>query len=262
MIMADSFIHSATARDLELQRCHLDRPLVVQFAARTPFEFATATELVSRWVQGIDLNCGCPQGWAAEEGIGACLMNQPQLVSDMIKTARSVAGSTPISVKMRIFQGARDTIDLARQIEIAGAAWITVHGRTRNQKSSTAVDVEMIKLVKENVKIPVIINGDVNSLVMANEMVQRTLANGVMSARALLENPGLFAGHEATTWEMVDRFIALSMEYGTSGPIFHHHLAKMTSALLLPMEHRTLNSLSNCSIPTLLDFLESLRRER
>lgn len=262
MILADSFMHSAKARDLEFQSCPAERgPIVVQFAARTAHEFASAYALVAPWVDGVDLNCGCPQGWAMAEGIGAGLMRSPQLIADMVRAARSVGGlmspPTPISVKMRIFEERKKTVELAQAIEAAGAAWITVHGRTRHQKSSEPVDYDTIALVRQAVHIPVIANGDVTSLAMAQHIQERTGVHGVMSARGLLENPALFAGYENTPQECLKRFIEYSLEYGTSGTIFQHHLAKMIGN----GDKMIQSVLSNASIPTLLDYLRAKAKE-
>lgn len=262
MIMADSFVHSAHARHLEYQQCPQDTPTIIQFAAHTPHEFGTAAQLVAPFVDGIDLNCGCPQGWAVEEGIGAGLMRDPELVRRMVREAvgRLPGDAPPISVKMRIFHDAGRTVELARILEAAGAAWLTVHGRTRKQKSSEPVDYAMIRLVREAVNIPVIANGDVASLADAERIAAQTGVRAVMAARGLLENPALFAGHPSTPWACVERFIQHSVELGTASPILHHHLARMMSpALLTPAQHRHLNSLSNASVPTLLEFVAEAR---
>lgn len=260
MIMADSFIHSAIARDLEFQSCAVDTPIVVQFAAGTEAEFSRAVELVAPYADGVDLNCGCPQGWAISEGIGAGLMKNPDLVANMLKSAKAVAGATPISAKIRVYEDSRQTVELARRLEVAGAAYITVHGRTRHQRSSEPVNYEMIRLIQESVHIPVIANGDIDSLAAAKDVALRTGVQGVMAARALLENPALFAGYVCTPWECIDRFIRYSMEYGTTGHVLHHHLTKMTGSLLDAADHRLLTtSLSNASVPTLLEFIDEMR---
>ena len=73
-----------------------------------------------------------------------------------------------------------------------GVDWITVHGRLRTQRSTEPVDYEAIKLIKESVNIPVFANGDVFSKADADRIVAETGVDGVMAARGLLENPGIF----------------------------------------------------------------------
>ena len=81
MIMAESFVASQRARDVEMHTNAFDRPVIVQFAADSAAQFAAATELVAGKVAGVDLNCGCPQQWAIKEGIGAALLKKPDTVS-------------------------------------------------------------------------------------------------------------------------------------------------------------------------------------
>lgn len=262
MMMADSFGRSAVARQHEFQTAAGDSPLVAQFAARNAAEFAASAELVAPHVDGIDLNCGCPQRWAVQEGIGAVLLDdaaaQWETVVDMISQARSRTNGVPISIKMRVLADEQLTVEMARCFERAGVAWIAVHGRTRAQRPSDPVNADLIRLVKESVGVPVIANGNVFSLADAEDLQRRTGVDGVMAARGLLENPALFAGHDRTPRAAIDEFVRLSVAYGTASPIFHHHLSTMSKGVLSPPEHRTLNSLSTACIPTMLDFLASV----
>lgn len=102
--------------------------------------------------------------------------------------------------------------------------FITVHGRTRRQKSTELVNLNAIKLIKENLQIPVIANGNIFTLNDAENIYKQTGVNGVMSARGLLKNPALFAGYDFTPWDCIESFVRLSIAYGTNHFIFHHHL--------------------------------------
>ena len=80
-----------------------DRPLIVQFGASNPLDFARAAEMVKPYCDGVDLNCGCPQTWAISAGIGCKLMSSPELVRDMVRAAKERCGEEfSISVKIRI----------------------------------------------------------------------------------------------------------------------------------------------------------------
>ena len=83
------------------------------------------------------------------EGYGAELVRHPELVADMVRQARERTG-LPVSVKCRVCQDPRETVEYARRAESAGAAWITVHGRTPKQRMEP-VNVEAIKLVRRGV---------------------------------------------------------------------------------------------------------------
>lgn len=88
MILADSFYSSQKARDNEFITSPDDSPLIVQFAANQAHHFSESAALVSEYCNGVDLNCGCPQRWAIQEGIGACLINKPEFVSEVVKETR------------------------------------------------------------------------------------------------------------------------------------------------------------------------------
>lgn len=81
-----------------------DQPLIVQFAASNALDFANATELVASSCIGTDLNCGCPQKWAMAEGYGACLINHPELLRDVVLQTRNriTSNDFTVSIKIRI----------------------------------------------------------------------------------------------------------------------------------------------------------------
>ena len=115
-----------------------------------------------------------------------------------------------------------------RQVESAGVDFITVHGRLKNQRSSTPPNLDAIALVKSTVNCPVVANGDVYSLKDVDHIVKVTNVEGVMSARGILENPALYAGFESTPWGCVERFVDYALSYGLNTHIFQHHLSDMT----------------------------------
>lgn len=260
MIMADCFVKSPEARLCEFQTCSQDQPLIVQFASNNASNFSLASLLVAPYVHGIDLNCGCPQKWALQEGIGAALLDHPppwETVVDMIQQAKR-RSLKPISVKIRILKDLNATIDMARSFEAAGVDWICVHGRNKNQRPHEPVNIEAIRLIKESLNIPVFANGNVFTLDDAESLQRETKADGVMAARGILENPCLFSG-KLPDEKCISEFIRLSILYSSPTPIFHHHLSLMTRKLLQPSDHRILNSLATSSTPTLLDFMQQLK---
>ena len=195
MIMADSFFMSQKARDNELTTNTQDTPMIVQFAANKAHYFAGSAELVAGSCSGVDLNCGCPQRWAQKEGIGACLINNPEFVCDVVKQtrARVTDPKFSVSVKIRIHDDVSRTVDLCRQMERAGASFITVHGRTREQRGHP-VNLGAIRDIKQSVGVPVVANGDIRSLGDMEDTVTATGCDGVMAARGMLENPAMYAG--------------------------------------------------------------------
>jgi tRNA-dihydrouridine synthase 4 len=174
--------------------------------------------------------------------------------------AASRHDNLPVSVKVRVLATPEKTVEMVRRIEKMGAAWLTVHGRTKSMKPVDRPLYDMIRLVKESVSIPVIANGDVFTLQDALEIQRKTGADGIMAARGLLENPGLFAGHDRTTWSIFDRYVQKAIEYGTTTAVFHHHISQMTgNGLISKSQHKLLNGMTNTSIPAVLEFLQECR---
>ena len=143
--------------------------------------------------QILDINMGCPVPKVVRNGEGSALMNQPKLVYDIVyKTVRAI--QKPVTVKIR--KGFNDdsinAVEIAKIIEEAGGAAVAVHGRTREQYYSGEADWNIIRRVKEAVKIPVIGNGDVTSGERAISMMEQTGGDGVMIGRGAQGNPWIF----------------------------------------------------------------------
>ncbi|KAG8439919.1 hypothetical protein GDO86_005910 [Hymenochirus boettgeri] len=254
MIIAADFVKSVKARDSEFTTNQGDQPLIVQFAAKEAQVLADAASLVCPFASGIDLNCGCPQRWAMAAGYGACLVNQPELVSDIVRQVRNQINkpSFSVSVKIRIHSDITRTVDLCRKAEAAGVSWITVHGRTHEERNNP-VHYDAIKTIKESLSIPVVANGDIKSLREAENIHQITGADGVMAARGLLANPAMFAGHEETPLACIQDWVNVALELGTPFTCFHHHLMYMLERITSKQEKRLFNVLSSTS--AVLDYL-------
>ncbi len=135
----------------------------------------------SSHAQGVDLNCGCPQRWAIAEGIGCNLIEHIDLLADIIAQTRARCSSTlTVSLKIRLKSRIIDTIELCRRAEHAGASFITVHGRTRSQRSSDPVNLDAIRQIKDSVGIPVFANGDCKSLTDAIRIADFTGVDGMV----------------------------------------------------------------------------------
>ncbi|KAJ3107833.1 tRNA-dihydrouridine(20a/20b) synthase [NAD(P)+]-like protein [Phlyctochytrium planicorne] len=264
MILSDVFKRSHIARECDFTTNDDDDPVIVQFAASNAEDWADASELVARYSSGVDLNCGCPQKWAISEQIGCFLMEKPDLVRDMVRTVKDRMASQPYrlsngeppstSIKIRVHPNVRDTVEMVKRAESVGVDWITVHGRTKKMRSTEPVNLEAIRIVKEQATVPIFANGNIFSLQDADEAIEKTGCDGVMAARGLLENPALFSGHAVTPKLAIEAYARAGIAYGSAAFIYHHHLMYMTEKQMSRAEKKNFNVLS--SIPACLDYLD------
>ena len=133
MIIATSFVQSDKCRTVEFTTDDDDRPLVVQFAANTATDLRRAAAMVAPYCDGVDVNCGCPQRWARDEGLGACLIEQPELVADMVQQTRNALGDRrrTLSIKVRLRASVERTVELCRQVGVLQSQLVSQHRRNR-----------------------------------------------------------------------------------------------------------------------------------
>jgi len=271
MILAHEFIRSQVARDSDFTTSAIERQpttdgaehaLIAQFASSDPTEFARAAEMIAPWVDGVDLNCGCPQSWAVKDGIGCSLMERPDAVAAMVKAAKARLGpGQSVSVKIRIHKQLAQTLDWVKTVEQAGVDYITVHGRTRSQRSSTPPDYEAIRTIKAHANVPIIANGDVYSQADVQRISKLTGVDGVMAARGILENPALFDGSETVSVTCVRRFLGYAVRYPIPFALVLHHVTEMTRQMYgIDKEKR--RRLTQCrDLIDLVDFMDPLDAE-
>lgn len=140
----------------------------------------------------IDINMGCPVNKVLKADAGSKLLLYPDKIYEIVKGVVENV-SKPVTVKIRsgFDKEHINAVEIAKLIEKAGASAIAIHGRTRSQMYEGQADWEIIRQVKEAVKIPVIGNGDVKSVADAKKMLLETKVDAVMIGRAALGNPWL-----------------------------------------------------------------------
>lgn len=152
-----------------------------------------ASEMLEKFDM-IDINMGCPAPKIVNNGDGSRLMTDINLAREII-TKCVKATNKPITIKFRsgYDKDSINAVEFAIMCEEAGASAITIHGRTRDQMYSGLVDLDIIKQVKNAVKIPVIASGDVVDLESYMRTIKHTGCDAVMIGRGALGNPYLFA---------------------------------------------------------------------
>ena len=141
----------------------------------------------------LDINMGCPMPKIANSGDGCGLMRTPELAGDIVDAVVK-AVNVPVTVKCRLGwdKGSINVLDFTKRMEDKGAAMITVHGRTRAMLYSGVADWDTITKVKNQLSIPVIANGDIDSGEAAVKCLRRTGADGIMIGRATFGDPWIF----------------------------------------------------------------------
>lgn len=172
-----------------------ERPMAVQLFGNEPEFMEKAVNIVLEYKPDIiDINMGCPVPKVVNTGAGSAVMKNPELAGKITAAAVRAAGDVPVTVKIRSGwdNNSINAPEIAKYAEDAGAAAISVHGRSREQFYSGTADINIIKAVRNAVSIPVIGNGDVNNAESCMKMYRETGCDLVMIGRGSYGNPFVF----------------------------------------------------------------------
>ncbi|MBO5955540.1 MAG: tRNA dihydrouridine synthase DusB [Clostridia bacterium] len=187
------FYNSKKTEDL-LVADEEEQPVATQLFGHEPQVLATIAQRALEFgAKLIDINMGCPAPKITGSGDGSALSKNPELAGEIVA---AVVGAVEVPVTVKIRKGWNEetvnAVEMAKIAEKAGAAAVTVHGRTREQFYSGTADLDIIKAVKQAVSIPVIGNGDIQDEESAKKMLDYTGCDGIMIGRAAEGNPWIF----------------------------------------------------------------------
>lgn len=207
MVSAKAILYKNKNTNALLEVKEEERPAAVQLFGSDPDILG---EIAAQIQEGpydfIDLNMGCPVPKIVNNGEGSALMREPKKV-EAILTSMVRHVKKPVTVKFR--KGFNDSsvnaVEIARIAESCGVSAVAVHGRTREQYYSGKADWDIIRQVKEAVRIPVIGNGDVFTPQEAKRMLEETGCDGIMIGRGAKGNPWIFSrtNHYLETGELL-----------------------------------------------------------
>ena len=193
MVSSKAIYHDDTKTKLLMNTDGEKRPISMQIFGSDEETMGYAAKYVSKIADIVDINMGCPAPKVVKNGDGSKLLLDIEKAEKVIKAV--VKNSTkPVTLKIRKGWDCNNIIatEFAQMAEKAGVSAITIHGRTRTEMYSGKVDLEIIKKVKESVKIPVIGNGDIVDEESALKMFEYTGVDGIMIGRGTFGNPWIF----------------------------------------------------------------------
>ena len=193
MVSSKAIFHDDSKTKMLLNTEGEKRPISMQIFGSDEETMGYAAKYISNLADIVDINMGCPAPKVVKNGDGSKLLLDEKTAEKVI---RAVVKNSTKSVTLKLRKGWDSehivAVQYAQMAEKLGVSAITIHGRTRAEMYSGKADLDIIKKVKESVKIPVIGNGDIVDEESAKEMFEKTGVDGIMIGRGTFGNPWIF----------------------------------------------------------------------
>lgn len=185
----EKIVHVKTEKDLEFHP--IEQPLGFQFSCNNVAFIKQAVERVLKHgFKLINLNSGCPSRLITRSGSGSALMaNVPLLKEILQEFMRVIDGRVPMTIKIRAGFKEKNALEVAHLAEYLGVACIMIHPRTKIEAFSAELDFDIVKKIKESVKVPIVFSGEINNFERAKMTYECTGVDGFMIGRALWGAP-------------------------------------------------------------------------
>jgi tRNA-dihydrouridine synthase B len=188
--------------------CKEEKPICAQIFSNNIENMIVAAKVLEKDFEIIDINLGCPSNKIVKQGFGGALLKDKNKIYEIVSKISNTV-TKPITVKIRsgFDENSINSIEIAKICETAGASAITIHARTVKQGYSGKADWNIIKQIKNIVKIPVIGNGDIFTPQDAEKMLKQTKCDYVMIGRATIGNPFIFkqTNHYLKTGKIINQ---------------------------------------------------------
>ena len=185
MISSEMLCNNPNPRIIQFEE--FEYPLSFQLVGHKIDKMTRAAQIVAPYASMIDINCGCPVKKVVVSGDGSAMMKTPELACDIVQSIIE-ATKLPVSAKFRLGWTSQEEnyIEFAKALEKAGVSFVTLHSRTRSQMYQGSADWSKIKLLVDELSIPVYANGDIKTIQDAKNCLELTGAKGVSIGRGIM----------------------------------------------------------------------------
>ena len=185
MISSEMLCNNPNPRIIQFE--DFEYPLAFQLVGHKVDKMVKAAKILAPYASMIDINCGCPVKKVVVSGDGSAMMKTPELAYEILSKIKEET-NLPVSAKFRLGWTANEEnfIEFGKKMEEAGASFVTLHARTRSQMYSGSADWAKIKLLVDELSIPVYANGDIKTISDAKICLEITGAKGVSIGRGIM----------------------------------------------------------------------------